>query len=335
VLELARELFERAGYGREKLDGSRTAVLLGAKDNNYLRNHYGSFEPASLKNMIANSIANMMAARVSDFYNLKGAAKTVDTACSSSLVAVHDACQSIRTGEADMAVAGGICLLVDPFYHVGFSRAEVLSDDGRMYVFDERAKGFVLGEGAGLVLLKDYDEAQRDGDRILGVVLASAVNNDGRTMGITVPSADGQKAVIEEALGRSGVSPEAIGYLEAHGTGTLLGDPIEVKAASDVYRKYTSATGYCALGSVKSNMGHSLTAAGIASLIKVLLSLQHGQIPATIHCTRPHPRFRFDASPFFPNTTLREWKPRGDRRVAAVTSLGFGGTNCHLIVADR
>ncbi|MCU0685209.1 MAG: SDR family NAD(P)-dependent oxidoreductase [Polyangiaceae bacterium] len=335
VLELARELFERAGYGREKLDGSRTAVLLGAKDNNYLRNHYGSFEPASLKNMIANSIANMMAARVSDFYNLKGAAKTVDTACSSSLVAVHDACQSIRTGEADMAVAGGIFLLVDPFYHVGFSRAEVLSDDGRMYVFDERAKGFVLGEGAGLVLLKDYDEAQRDGDRILGVVLASAVNNDGRTMGITVPSADGQKAVIEEALGRSGVSPEAIGYLEAHGTGTLLGDPIEVKAASDVYRKYTSATGYCALGSVKSNMGHSLTAAGIASLIKVLLGLQHGQIPATIHCTRPHPRFRFDASPFYPNTTLREWKPLGDRRVAAVTSLGFGGTNCHLIVADR
>ncbi|QRN93164.1 SDR family NAD(P)-dependent oxidoreductase [Archangium violaceum] len=334
TLELAQELFDRAGYTREELAGSNTSIILGAKENNYVRNNYHLLPRPTLKRAIVNTIGNLVAARVSDFYDLRGTSKTLDTACSSSLVAVHDACQSILTGESDMAVAGGIFLLVDPFAHIGFSRAEVLSDDGKSYVFDERAKGFVLGEGAGLILLKDYDAAVRDGDNILGSILGSAVNNDGRTMGLTVPNQEGQKAVIEAALRRSQVNPDLISYYEAHGTGTLLGDPIEIKAATQVYRQYTQRRQYCALGSVKSNLGHTMTAAGITSLIKVLLSMVNRKIPATLNCSSPHPRFKFQESPFFPNTGLRDWTPEKGSRLAAISSFGFGGTNCHMIVEE-
>ncbi|MCP4630103.1 MAG: hypothetical protein GY850_42325, partial [bacterium] len=209
---------------------------------------------------------------------------------------------------------------------------KVLSEDGKSYVFDERAKGFVLGEGAGLLLLKDYEAAVRDHDRILATILGSAVNNDGKTMGVTVPNKEGQKAVIQAAIDAGGITPDTIGYLEAHGTGTLLGDPIEIKAATEVYKGYTDETGYCAVGSVKSNLGHTMTAAGVISLIKVILSLQHRQIPATLHCRTPHPRFKFDESPFYPNTQLKPWHKRNGVRRAAVSSFGFGGTNCHMIL---
>lgn len=332
VLELTQELFDRAGYDRRELAGSDTSVFLGAKENSYIRNNYHLLPRSTLKRAIVNTIGNMIASRVSDFYDLKGPSKSIDTACSSSLVAVHDACQGLLSREFDAAIAGGIFLLVDPFAHIGFSQAEVLSDDGRSYVFDERAKGFVLGEGAALVLLKRYDDAVRDGDAILGVVRGSAVNNDGKTMGLTVPSLDGQKAVIERALRRSEIDPGDITNYEAHGTGTLLGDPIEVKASTEVYREYTDRRQYCAIGSVKSNLGHTMTAAGVVSLVKVLLSLQHGKIPATLHCARPHPRFRFEESPFFPALELRDWQPNGRSRLAAISSFGFGGTNCHMIL---
>lgn len=334
ILELAQELFDRAGFTRERVDGTNTSVFIGAKENNYIRNHYAQIPAGQLKHTIVNSIGNMIAARVSDFYNLTGVAKTIDTACSSSLVAVHDACQSIIHGESELAIAGGIFLLVDSFAHVGFSKANVLSEEGKSYVFDERANGFVLGEGAGLVLLKDYEAAIRDGDPILGVILGSAVNNDGKTMGLTVPNQEGQKRVIQDALTRSNISADAVSYLEAHGTGTLLGDPIEIRAATQVYQAYTNEKQYCALGSVKSNIGHTMTAAGIASLIKVLLSMQHKKIPATLHCTQPHPRFKFGESPFYPNTELRDWLPRNGTRIAAISSLGFGGTNCHMIIEE-
>ena len=334
ILELAQELFDRAGFTRERVDGTNTSVFIGAKENNYIRNHYSLIPAGQLKHTIVNSIGNMIAARVSDFYNLTGVAKTIDTACSSSLVAVHDACQSIIHGDSELAIAGGIFLLVDSFAHVGFSKANVLSEEGKSYVFDERANGFVLGEGAGLVLLKDYDAALRDGDPIIGVVLGSAVNNDGKTMGLTVPNQEGQKRVIQEALTRSNISADAVSYLEAHGTGTLLGDPIEIRAATQVYQAYTNEKQYCALGSVKSNIGHTMTAAGVASLIKVLLSLQHKKIPATLHCSQPHPRFKFGESPFYPNTELSDWLPRNGTRIAAISSLGFGGTNCHMIIEE-
>lgn len=336
ALQLARELFADAGYTQEQLRSSSTSVILGAKENNYVRNNYGYLTDKTAKRAVVNSIGNMIAARIADFYDLRGSAKTIDTACSSSLVAIHDACQNLLLGESDMAVAGGIFLLVDPFAHVGFSQADVLSPDGRCYVFDERAQGLVLGEGAGLVLLKRYVDARRDGDNILGVISGSAVNNDGKTIGLTVPNLDGQKAVIRKAVERSGVDVRDIGFYEAHGTGTLLGDPIEVKAATEVYGEFTGSKQYCALGSVKSNLGHTMTAAGVTSLIKVLLSIKNKQFPASLNCERAHPRFRFEETPFFPNTSLRDWQPPpGKKRTAAISSFGFGGTNCHMIVEEE
>jgi acyl transferase domain-containing protein len=233
-----------------------------------------------------------------------------------------------------MAIAGGIVLLIDPFYHISFSQAEVLSDEGKSYVFDERAKGIVLGEGSGLVLLKPYEKAFEDGDQILAVILGSAVNNDGHTMGLTVPSLEGQKEVIHHAIKASIINPDSISYLEAHGTGTSLGDPIEIKAATQVYREYTQDSQYCAVGSVKSNMGHLLLAAGIASFVKVVLALQNRLIPATLHCEKPHPRFKFESSPFYPVTKAQEWIPRQGVRRAGISSFGFGGTNCHLILEE-
>lgn len=334
MLELTQELFERAGFTPQALSGSCTGVFIGAKDNHYARNGYQFVPDSARQHIVVSNISNMIAARVADFYNLKGQASAIDTACSSSLVAVHEACQRIQSGEIEMAVAGGIYIMVDSFAHVAFSRAKVLAEDGKSYVFDQRAKGFVLGEGAGLVLLKDYDQALSDGDQILGTILGSAVNNDGRTMGLTVPSQQGQKDVIQAALDKSQVSPESITYLEAHGTGTLLGDPIEIKAVTEVYRQYTQEIGYCATGSVKSNLGHTMTAAGITGLIKIILSMQHRQIPATLHCEQPHPRFGFEVSPFYPNLALTPWEGKNGVRRAAISSFGFGGTNCHMILEE-
>ncbi|WP_437802546.1 SDR family NAD(P)-dependent oxidoreductase [Sorangium sp. So ce693] len=334
VLELTQELFDRAGYARSEIEGRNIAVLLGASQSSYINLVEGNLSDKQLAKAVVSTISNMVAARVADFYNLKGAAQTIDAACASALIAVHDACNALVDGSVDMAVAGGIGLLLDDRQFVSFSRASVLSDTGVCRVFDEKANGFVLGEGAGLVLLKRYDQAVKDGDRILGVILGSAVNNDGRTMGLTVPNQAAQEAVIELALANASVSADTISYLEAHGTGTLLGDPIEVKAASKAYSKQTEAKRYCGIGSVKSSVGHLMRAAGIASLIKVILSLQHGTIPATLHCDEPHARFQFEQSPFYPVRGTQEWRPLKGVRRAGISSFGFGGTNCHMIVEE-
>lgn len=334
LLEITEELFCNAGYRRDELSNTKMGVYIGGGESSYVRKNTADLPDDSLKRLIVNIIPNMMAARVSDFYNLKGPSQTIDTACSSSLVAVHQACQAIYNGECGLAVAGGVELLIDPYLHIGFSKAEVLSDDDRSYVFDEKAQGFVLGEGVGAVLLKSFDAAVRDGDCILGVILGSAVNNDGHTPGIIIPSLEGQKDVIREALTRSGVTPDSISYLEAHGTGTLLGDPIEVRAATQVYREFTNERQYCAVGSVKSNLGHLLRAAGVAGLIKVILALQNKGIPPTLNCTKPHPRFGFGESPFYPAATFQKWPERNAPRRAAISSFGFGGTNCHMILEE-
>lgn len=332
MLELTQELLDRSGYTKEEIGGTNTSLFIGAAANQYIHAHMHDLSPEIAQHIIVNNIPNMIAARISDFYDLKGSSQTIDTACSSSLVAVHEACSSLRSGQSEMAIAGGVMLLVDPYFHIGFGKAEVLSDDGRSYVFDQRAKGFVLGEGAGLILLKPLEAALRDGDRVLGVIAGSAVNNDGHTMGVTVPSMEGQEEVLRMCIEDCGVTPETIGYLEAHGTGTLLGDPIEIKAASNVFRKYTDQLQYCAVGSVKSNMGHLLTAAGIASVIKVLLAIQNEAIPPSLNCENPHPRFRFAETPFYPITKFKKWEPLHGVMRAAISSFGFGGTNCHMIL---
>ncbi len=334
LLELTQELFDRAGYRRAELDGTRTGVFVGGGQSAYLAESRRIPE-SHMKHRVVGMIQNMMAARVADFFNLKGPAQTIDTACSSSLVALHFACQSLLAGDCELAVVGGAELLIDPYQFVGFSKAEVLSDDGQCYVFDERAKGIVLGEGAGVVLLKPYARAVADGDIICGVIRGSAINNDGRTMGLTVPSQEGQKDVIRRALEKSGVSAATIGYLEAHGTGTLLGDPIEIRAATQVFAEAGAGRQVCAVGSVKSNMGHLVRAAGIASFIKVMLALWHRTIPATINCARPHPRFKFGESPFYPVTATRPWAELAGVRRAGISSFGFGGTNCHVVVEEH
>lgn len=333
MLELTDELFYRSGYEPIEFSGTKTSVFIGGGESDYVKNNMGKIPNEYMKHGLINNIPNMMAARISDFYNLKGSSKTIDSACSSSLVALHDACQAIRMGECEMAICGGVELLVDAQIHIAFSKAEVLSNDGRCKVFDQSADGMVPGEGAGMVLLKPYEKAVQDGDNILGVILGSAVNNDGHTMGLTVPGIEGQKDVIMQAIRRSGISPRSIQYLEAHGTGTLLGDPIEIRAAEQVYEKYTQDKQFCAVASVKSNMGHLMRAAGIASFIKVILSLENKWIPSTLHCSMPHPRFRFNESPFFPAVGGKKWISEGVRR-AAISSFGFGGTNCHMIVEE-
>lgn len=334
LLELSDELFKRAGYLTEELNGSRTGVYIGGGESSYFNKNLGTLPQELIRHIIVNTIPNMMSARISDYYNFKGPALTVDTACSSTLVALHQACQGIRLGDCDMAVVGGVELILNEYFHVAFSKSGILTKGKKAYVFDERADGTVLGEGAGLILLKSYERAIEDGDQILAVIHGTAVNNDGHTMGLTVPSLEGQKEVIEQAVLASKVSPKDITYLETHGTGTLLGDPIEIKAATEVYRKYTNKKQFCAVGSVKSNMGHLLRAAGMAGIIKIILSLQNKIIPPTLNCNRPHPRFRFEESPFYPIVQAKDWEAGEHGRFAAISAFGFGGTNCHVIIGD-
>ena len=334
LLELCQHLLDQAGYAAEEMSGTRTAVIIGATESPYVKRSWQRFDSEQLRHVIAGTIQNMLAARIADFYNLDGLAQVIDTACSSSLVSIHQGCELLRSGSTDAAICGGIELLLDPFLHVGFSQSGVLSPTDRCHVFDEQAKGIVLGEGGGLVLLKRLKDARDAGDRIMAIVRGSAVNNDGRTVGLTVPNPVKQKAVIEQALADAKVSGDEISYLEAHGTGTLLGDPIEIQAATQAYRNDTDARGYCAVGSVKSNIGHLLHAAGIAGFIKVVQGLQHQQIPATLHCSTPHPRFRFEETPFYPVQGAQFWEPRHGRRLAGISSLGFGGCNCHMILEE-
>lgn len=333
LLELAQHLFDRAGYTRPEISNKNIAVIIGAGPGVW--NDIIADLPFDYKrNVVVNTIQNMIAARISDFFDLKGASLTLDTACSSSLVAVHEACQKIRSGECDMAIAGGITLLLHGSGHVGFSQAQVLSPNGKCHVFDKNADGIVLGEGAGLVLLKSYKQAVRDGDRIHAVIRGSAVNNDGKTMGITTPNMAMQKEVIKAAIKNSGIDRHSVTYLEAHGTGTLLGDPIEVKAAKEVYGENSNAKQYCAISSVKSNIGHLLHASGIASLIKVAMALENKTLPASLNCKEPHPRFEFQNSIFYPVTSSQKWEGDHKTKRAAISSFGFGGTNCHLIAEE-
>ena len=334
ALELTQELFDRAGYRREELRKSRTGVFLGGCKSGYAGTDSNSVPDSCVSHAILNTIPNMMAGRVANFFDLRGSAETLDTACSSSLVAIHRACRSLAFGEMEMAIAGGISLILDPFVYVGFSKAGALARSPVPYIFDERANGFCMGEGAGLVLLKPLARALADGDQIAAVILGSGTNNDGHTMGWTTPNMDAQKSLLEETYRKCHISAAQIGYLEAHGTGTLLGDPIEVRAATQVFSKYTQKKQFCGLGSVKSNVGHTLHAAGACGFIKTVLALQNAEIPPTLHCDKPHPRFKFHETAFFLPHAPTPFAKLGDFRCAAVSAFGFGGTNCHIVVRE-
>ncbi|MFE1429889.1 SDR family NAD(P)-dependent oxidoreductase [Streptomyces fungicidicus] len=332
-LQEAYHAFEDAGYDPRSLSGRKCGVYLGIMSSEYgmLMQRQGGDTSAA-----ATSGSNAItAARIAYFLDLKGPAIALDTACSSSLVAAHLATQALRGGEVDMALVGGVTLYLSLDAYLGMSSAGMLSPDGRCKAFDNGANGFVPGEGVGALVLKRLADAVRDGDHIHGVVIGSGINQDGRTNGITAPSGASQMELERDVYHRYGIDPAGIGYAELHGTGTKLGDPIELEALATVYREHTDKTGYCAIGSVKSNLGHTSAAAGIASIQKALLCMRNEQLVPTLHFERPNEHFDFENSPFRVNTELSPWKSEpGVPRRAAVSGFGFSGTNAHLVVEE-
>jgi acyl transferase domain-containing protein/thioesterase domain-containing protein len=335
ILECAWEAFEHGGYLGEAAQGP-VGVFVGCGMNEYLT-----------KNVMANpeimatvgewlvrhtgNDSNFLATRISYELNLRGPSMNVQTACSSSLVAVHLACQSLLNGECDLALAGGSTIRPEQGKGYFWREGEIFARDGRTRSFDARASGTALSSAVACILLKRHGEAVRDGDNVMAVILGSAINNDGQDkVGYLAPSVSGQARVVAEALEMAEVSPEEVSYVEAHGSGTSIGDPIEITALTQAYRAVTEKRGYCALGSLKPNIGHAAEASGGAALIKTILALQHRVIPPSLHFESPNPRCEFASSPFFVNTKARAWD--ATRRIAGVTSLGVGGTNCHVIV---
>ncbi|GAB4215709.1 MAG: hypothetical protein OHK0022_55940 [Roseiflexaceae bacterium] len=337
-LECAWEALERAGYLSDHDTGS-VGVFGGAATNTYLLFNLAA-NPALLRSLdpvqvdIANA-ADHLTTRTSYKLNLQGPSYSVQSACSTSLVAVHVACQSLLNKECDIALAGGVTVNVthpDGYRHV---EGGIVSPDGHCRAFDARAEGTIFSSGAGVVVLKRLDEALEDGDTVYAVIRGSAINNDGvLKVGYTAPGGEGQTKVVSEALEVAGIEPATIDYIEAHGTGTAMGDPIEIQALTRVFAAGTQRRQFCAIGSLKTNIGHLAAAAGVAGLIKTTLALQHRQIPPSLHYEQPNPEIDFAAGPFYVNTTLSEWRAAGRPRRAGVSSFGVGGTNAHLVLEE-
>jgi acyl transferase domain-containing protein len=277
----------------------------------------------------------LVALRTAYQLNLGGPSLTIQTACSTSLVAVHVACQNLLAGECDICLAGGVSIALPQKAGYLYTDGLVQSRDGRCRAYDAAASGAVLGRGVGIVVLKRLADAIDDGDTVLAVIKGSAVNNDGSSkIGYTAPSIEGQARVIRTALLRAGVAPETISFVEGHGTATPLGDPIEVAALNEAFGLGGSRPNTCALGSLKSNLGHLDTAAGVAGLIKTILAIRHRQLPPSLHFTSPNPKIEFGAGPFYVNTRLQDWPEGSTPRRAGVSSFGMGGTNAHVVVEE-
>ena len=334
MLEIAWEGLERAGYSPASLRGSRTGVFVGVAANEYshLLSH-GSLENLEAHFITGNAL-NAIAGRVAFTLGLEGPAVAVDTACSSSLVAVHQASQALHSGDCDMALAGGVNVLLSPASIVAASRAQMLAPDGRCKTFDAAADGYARGEGCGILVLKRLTDAQRDGDRICAVIRSSAVNSDGASSGLTVPNGGAQQRLIAGALARAGLGGADVDYLEAHGTGTPLGDPIEVLAAAAVYGADRDPNRPLLMGTAKTNIGHLESAAGVAGLVKVVLSLQHELLPQTLHFHDPSPHIPWDSLPVQVVDKPTPWHANGRPRRAGVSSFGFTGTNAHVVIEE-
>lgn len=333
LLEVAWEALEDAGLVAEKLAGTRAGVFIGISTNDYGRMQGN--DPAHADAYAATGNAFSIAAnRLSYAFDFRGPSMAVDTACSSSLVAVHLACQSLSRGECSLALVGGVNLILSPAITMNFRKARMMAADGRCKTFDARADGYVRGEGAGVVVLKPLSRALADGDPIYSVICGSAVNQDGRTNGLMAPNGRAQEAVVAEAYRRAGISPGRVQYVEAHGTGTFLGDPIEVNALGRSLADGRVEGSLCAIGSVKTNIGHLEAAAGVAGLIKVALMLKHREIPPTLNFEQPNPHIPFDRLPLRVQRTLSAWPGDGTEAVAGVSSFGFGGTNAHAVLSS-
>jgi acyl transferase domain-containing protein/NADPH:quinone reductase-like Zn-dependent oxidoreductase/SAM-dependent methyltransferase/acyl carrier protein len=334
LLETAWEAIEDAGVVLDLERGTDLGVFVGVSHNDYQGIQSNAFDHSGITPHTPTGTAHSIAAnRISYCLNLHGPSVAVDTACSSALTAVHLACEHIWAGRGDAALAGGVTVMITPGGFIGFSQAGMLSPGGQCAAFDASASGFVRGEGAGMVLLKRLSSALADGDPIQGVIIGTAINQDGHTNGISLPSPAAQARLVREACVDAGVAPEAIGFVEAHGTGTAVGDPIEAHALAEALCVNRPADSPLPIGSIKTNLGHLETAAGIAGLLKAMLVLKHGQIPPSLHFETPSPHIDFEKLKLRVPTSLEPFPDGPGERMAGVNSFGFGGANAHVILA--
>ncbi len=337
-LECCHTALERAGYDPARYDGD-IAVVAGVYTNRYAWLNVRKNRPVydavgSVAVEIANH-ADYLCTLVSYKLNLRGPSLTVATACSTSMVAVHLACQSLRDGECDMAIAGGVEIELPTNRGYTFAEGGIFSRDGHVRPFDAGASGTVFGSGSGAVVLKRLEQALADGDHVHAVIRGSAANNDGsQKVGFTAPSVEGQYRVLKQAYGMALVDPRSVTYVEAHGTATALGDPIELTALSQVFGEQTEDRAWCAIGSVKANVGHLGPASGVAGIIKTAFALEHRLLPPSVNYDEPNPKIDFASSPFYVSTAAREWPEGPTPRRAGVSSFGIGGTNAHTILEE-
>ncbi|WP_460930938.1 SDR family oxidoreductase, partial [Oleiagrimonas citrea] len=331
MLEIAWEAFEDAGLNRQAVRGAPIGVFVGLSNQEYRDRQFSDRCSIDAYAGTGNS-ASIAANRISHFFDLRGPSLSIDTACSSSLTAIHMACQSLRSGESKIALVGAVNLMLSPEYTIVFSQAGLLSPDGKCRTFDADANGYVRGEGAAALILKPYSKAQEDGDRVYGLIRGSAINQDGRTLALTSPNREAQEAMLTAAYEAAGISPGEVDYVEAHGTATPIGDVIEVAALSSVLQQGRSVDNKCLIGSVKTNIGHLEAAAGMAGVIKTVLSMKHRQIPASLNFEQPNQRIGFEKTPVRVVTSLTPWPETSRLPLAGVSAFGFGGTNVHVVL---
>ena len=333
LLEVSWEALEMAGQAPEEIVGSATGIYIGMTTNDYATLQSRTTSTDYIDTYFGTGVANSVAAgRIAYVMGLRGPCMTVDTACSSSLVALHLACQSLHAGESQMALAGGVSLILAPDSHIIACKGQMLSRDGRCKTFDAAADGYGRGEGCAMVVLKRLSDAQNDGDNILGMILGSAINQDGKSAGLTAPNGIAQVEVMREALKNARIAAEDVALIETHGTGTVLGDPIEIQALGEVYGTGHSRENPLWVGSVKTNVGHLEAAAGITGLIKIMLAMQHKEIPPHLHFKTPNAYIPWNELPIKVVTRRMAWPEGMTRHIAGLSSFGFSGTNAHVIL---
>ncbi|MGD1704678.1 polyketide synthase [Dapis sp. BLCC M229] len=333
-LEEAYHAIEDAGYAPDSLKNKHCGVFVGVADSGYSK-LLSNAGVGDNRLSLTGNLPSMVSARIAYFLDTKGPVVAIDTACSSSLVAVHQACESIQRGESKLAIAGGIVIMTTADGQILSSQSQMISAEGHCKTFDASASGTVWAEGCGVVLLKSYDRAIQDCDHIYGVIKGTGINYDGNTNGITAPSSQSQTSLEEKVYRKFGINPETISYVEAHGTATVLGDPIEVEALTNTFSKWTKKKQFCAIGSVKTNIGHAIYSAGISGLIKTALCLKNQKLVPSLHFNQANPHIDFENSPFYVNTELKDWKiPDGQIRRSVVSSFGLTGTNAHLVIEE-
>ena len=333
-LETAWEALEDAGYGGKKLSGSQTGIYLGYNSERNYGQFIAKHEPLAAAISVTGNLPPVTVGRIAYLLNFKGPCVLIDTACSSSLVAVHFACKGIMNGDCDQAIAGGVRITLTPAVGVNDSELGLVSKSNKTKAFDEHSDGTIWGEGVAALLIKPYQKALRDHDHIHAIIKGSAVNHDGRSAGLTAPNSIAQAEVIMKAWREADIDPETITYIEAHGTGTKLGDPIEIDGIQKAFRKFTPKKQFCAIGSVKSNIGHLDSMAGMAGLVKAVLALKHRELPPTLYFDTPNRKINFMDSPVFVSDRVIPWQTDGYPRRCGVSSFGFSGTNCHIVLEE-